>query len=158
MNLSPDQPPAEPQPLPSDYLRCLYSEPWYLRYPLSSWLALILAATVTVAPWTAVIVLEKYAIAGDLVLNILTFLAYVVIVVTLFAIMWFFETGVLTSIMIGFVAWCHLVSIGLGLLVGIAGGEYDSPNFVLPLVFPCIALPVAVIYGAWLGSRRERGF
>lgn len=163
MNLNSCQPPASSslpakQPSSLDYFRSSYREPWYFRYPLSSWLALILAAAVTVTLWTALIVLEKYAIAGGLVIDILAWLVSVVTVVTLFTIMWFFETGVLTSIMIGFVAWCHLGAISLAVLWSITGGEYDSPNFVLLPGLLCISFPVAVLFGAWVGSRHERPF
>ena len=42
------------------------AEPWYLHYPLSSFLALILAGVVTVALWTLLVILAKPAMPGQL--------------------------------------------------------------------------------------------
>jgi hypothetical protein len=129
------------------------SRPWYLSYPIASFITLISAGTVTVAIWTVLVALAKRGTAGDLGTDILAWLAYVVIVAALFTIMWYFQPGIFTSIIIAFVAWCHLGVIGLAIVMVIIGGEYDGPN-LLVVAIPCIVLPVAVIHGVEAGSRR----
>ena len=77
---------------------------------------------------------------------------------TLFSIMWFFQTGVLTSIMIAFVAWCHLGVIALAVLFGLAGMAYKGPVETFSPLFRilCITSLVAVIHGAIVGARHGR--
>ena len=156
---------AEQQPSGLDSIRLVDREPWYLRYPLSSFLALNLAATVTVVLWIALIVLADSSSGGELLPAILGWLTYVVIGVALFAIMWFFQTGAVSSIMIAFVMWCHLLFVGYGLLGGLmtlivgapAGPGYDFPDSTV-FAIPWIALPIAILHGVVVGVFRKRPF
>ncbi len=156
---------AEQQPSEPDSIRSVYREPWYLNYPLSSFLALIIATTVTVVLWIFLIVLADSSSGGELVPAILGWFTHVVIGVALFAIMWFFQTGAVSSIMIAFVMWCHLLFVGYGLLGGLlvlivgapAGPGYDFPDSTI-FAIPWIALPIAILHGVVVGVLRKRPF
>ena len=137
-----------------------HSRPWYLLYPLSSFLALILAGAVTVAMWTLLASLAKAGMPSEPGTNILAWLTYVVIVVALFTIMWYFQTGILTSIMIAFVAWCHIGVIGWAFLWCPTDSVYKGPvETILPFLgILCIAVLVAIIHGAIVGARRRKAW
>jgi len=126
-------------------------DPWCLRYPVSSFLALILAAAVTVTLWMGLATLASWSSAG---VGILAWLVYVIIVVALFSIMCLFRTGMLTSMMIAFVAWSHIGAIGFGVL---SGGVYEGPEqYPIVLFVWCTVWPLALLHGALFGSRVGR--
>ena len=155
-----DQSPTQRQHLLFGYPRLPHSKPWYLHYPLSSFIALILAGAVTMALWAVLVFLAEPGMPGQLVPTIVAWLAYIVIIVTLFTVMWYFQSGVVTSIIIAFVAWCHVGVIGLGLLWGLTGGVYEGPvEMISPLSgILCIMSVVGAIHGAIVGARHGRMF
>jgi hypothetical protein len=110
----------------------------------------MLATATTVAFWK---ILTGLAHAGDIVVGV----AVICHSAALLAILWFFRTGCVTSILIAFVLWCHLGFMAAALACSLSGEGYDFPNMLFAGV-PCVALPVSVLHGVILGCRRERGF
>jgi hypothetical protein len=159
MNLNPYQSPDEHEPPAPVYPWVPEREPWYRRYPLSSFLGLAVAVAVTVALWSAVLVLDQFRGSHELVLSILASVIYVAISPALFAIMWVFRTGGVTSTLIAFVMWCHLGML-LGTFLVIGSGGYEGFEQMIPLAqgVPCISLPIAILHGTIAGSRRGRAF
>ncbi|HBO43868.1 MAG TPA: hypothetical protein DD670_08050 [Planctomycetaceae bacterium] len=128
-----------------------YHERWYLRYPRSSFLALTLAALVTVGLWIPLAVLP----------DAFACLVCIILVATLFFIIWLFRTGTLTSIMIAFVAWYHLGMIALALFCYATGTAYvyDFPRGSLDVCgISFIAAIIATVHGVIAGLRQGRSF
>jgi hypothetical protein len=148
---------ADLEPACLDYRLRSQVTAWYLRYPFSSFLALVLAAAVTIASWVALIMMAAFGIPGELLPAILAWSIFVIIAVAQFSIMWYFRTGILTSIMMACVAWSHLAFIGLAISWGLTGRVYEGPEqYPIFLRIVCIAFFVAVCHGAIVGSRIGR--
>ena len=130
------------------------SEPWYRRYPLSSFLGLAVAVAARslcgwrFSFWTSSEVPTK--LVPTIVANVI----YVAISPALFAIMWVFRTGGVTSTLIAFVMWCHLGMLsGTFLVIGSGGDEGFEQIIPLAQGVPCISLPIAILHGTIAGSR-----
>jgi hypothetical protein len=89
---------------------------------------------------------------------ILVAIGSIVIVVALFTIMWYFQTGGLTSIPTAFVAWLHVGMIGLVLLWDRNGRVYASPAELESTLtaIVCGAVIAAVIHGTIVAGRNGR--
>jgi hypothetical protein len=160
MTDNPYQSPIEITPAPPARPRLAPPEPWYLLYPASSFLALVVAAAVTLFLWVALFVLGVASSRGDAAAGILVWLDHVAIVASLATITWFFRTGAVSSMMIAFVMWCHLGMIGIATVGTLVGGEYEGAEqgaFLL-LGVATVALPAALLQGALVGLRRRRAF
>ena len=121
----------------------------YLRYPSSSLLALLLAATVTASFWLVNAALSDLGSPG-----VLVWLAWAVAAGVLFGIMYFFRTGILTSTVIAFVAWSHLGAFGFAVL---SGGVYEGPEqYPLVLFVWCTVWPMALLHGLLAGVWARR--
>ena len=134
-------------------------EPWYLRYPLSSLIAIVLAAAATIGFWITIVLLA--AASGDgAVLGVLGLAAFLAFSVALWALMRVFYTGAISSVMISFVWWIHFAWVLCGVLMVIAGSMYEGPEHGIGIGMAslCLALSAAVLHGVILGVVRKRGF
>jgi hypothetical protein len=114
--------------------------PGYLRYPSSSFLALVIAVAVTCASWLAATVLTWFAITIG--------------AVALFGVMVFFRTGVLTSMLIAFVAWSHVGVVAFAIL---SGGVYEGPEqYPIVLFVWCAVWPLGLLHGLLFGAWTKR--
>ena len=155
--------PADVERALLEYLGRSHGPQWCIPYPFSSFLALALSAGVAVALWMPLILLAESTTPGGLLTSILACSIHVLIVAAQFSIMWYFRTGILTSMMIAFVTWCHVLLVGFVVLAGLldfVGGApaepaYDFPSFSI-LGIPCIAFPVAILHGTLAGLRHGR--
>lgn len=127
-------------------------------YPLSSFLALFFSAAVTVILWIPWILLRNAMPPGDLLTDFIGLLIYGAIAVALCAIIRFFRTGALSTMLIAYVMWFHLNFVALVNFAWLTRSLYTaSGHFDLALI-PIIAIPLAILHGIVVGVRRRRWF